>query len=490
MDYLIQDRHKVKFTPNGVFIKKGITGQGMMGQQPQQGGLFNGGQANPALGQNPQAGATGGLFGGGQAQQQGQAGLFGGAQQQPAQGGGLFGGGNPQQQQGGQAGLFGAQQPKTDMNGQGIFGGGNGMMQQNPLGGNPQQLQGGQGAGGGLFGGGQQQQGTQAGGGLFGGAQGGVQGGSTLLGGTQGGIQGGGQFGGGLFGGSQQQAGSLGSQTLNAPFGQDNKGGMFNQPNAQQGNNMMQQNNANANGTCKAPYKRSQRPPDNSSKQSGPWYVNSYNHMQGFQDKSLLQMRLEDYIGFNSNSLPQNCAPMIKGYSDFTNKTTQVNQAANMAMVNTTAPGMQGTFNNQIGGGLSGRAPMQGGINPQQGQGLFGGGTTQIGQQAMPTLGQNPMQPQGLLGANPQQGAQAGGGLFGGSQQPQGGQTGGGLFGGGQQQQGAQTGGGLFGGGQQQQGAQAGGGMFQQGGTGLGATTGQGGLFGQTGQPGQQTGQS
>ena len=40
-------------------------------------------------------------------------------------------------------------------------------------------------------------------------------------------------------------------------------------------------------------------------------------------------MRLEDYLGASGNTLPQNCAPMIKGYIDFSNGTTQQNMAAN-----------------------------------------------------------------------------------------------------------------------------------------------------------------
>lgn len=83
--------------------------------------------------------------------------------------------------------------------------------------------------------------------------------------------------------------------------------------------------NSNADGTWKASYKRPKLFPDNSSK-TGPCYVNSYNYMQGFQNKSLSQLRLEDYNMYYSNSLPKHCASIMKRYLDFTKKYTQRNQ--------------------------------------------------------------------------------------------------------------------------------------------------------------------
>ena len=223
-----------------------VAGQGGMGQGQQAGsnqGLFGQSLAQSTVissGSN----TGGGLFAQGQQQQQPQAGLFGQQQQQQPQAGG---------------GLFATQQP-----GQPSMGMGQGQNQGGLFGGAQQQQ-------GGMLGGQQQQPGQQAGGGLFGGQQ----------------QQQPGQApGGGLFGG---QAAGLGQQNQQGGLGmQQQGGGLLGGAQQNQGaNNMANQNNPNANGSCKTPFKRSMKPQDANNKAQGPWYVNSYNHMQSFTDKSL-----------------------------------------------------------------------------------------------------------------------------------------------------------------------------------------------------------
>mmetsp|Transcript_6354 Transcript_6354/g.14043 ORF Transcript_6354/g.14043 Transcript_6354/m.14043 type:complete len:535 (-) Transcript_6354:14-1618(-) len=186
----------------------------MFGQQSNTsggGGLF--GSSTP----QQQNSSGGGLFGSSTPQQStGGGGLFGSStpQQSGNTGGGLFGSSAPQQNNNTGGGLFGSSAPPQNNNtGGGLFG------QQNTSGGFGSTNTG----GGGLFGGGQQQ---QSGGGLFGSSQP-QQTGGNMFGSTNTNSSG------GLFGGTNsnnQQSGGLFSNTQQNTGG----GGLFGSSNAQQ----------------------------------------------------------------------------------------------------------------------------------------------------------------------------------------------------------------------------------------------------------------
>jgi len=246
--------------------------------------------------------------------------MFGGQQPQQTQlgGGGLFGGQNAQQpqqpQQQGLGGLFGAQQPQQPQQGAGgLFGA---QQSQQPQ--QPQQPQ--QGAGG-LFNAQQNQQ------------QGGFLGGQSQQQPQQNSL------GGGLFGATNTGLG-MNQQTMP-------------QQNTQQQQGPIIQINPNAPGTqCKQYFKscKTIEKPQTNNANVAKWYINSWNHMPGCENKSILQLRLEDYMSMKQNNMQPQFTQVMQGYNQFVTGQSQTNNAPNI-LTNTTNPQQTGQINtmNRLG---------------------------------------------------------------------------------------------------------------------------------------------